>query len=399
MDTVKNTVLLLLRAALKGETVSIETPSFDALVAHATRHGVENLLFYGLGAAGYTIRDPEMKALWHTVGENIFISENQIAAAKTVCDAFEQNGIDYLPLKGLVLREQYPAVEMRTMGDADILIRTEQYPAIQRVLSSLGLTPVLESNHELVWRLGDTLYLELHKSLFPTYDREFYAVFGDGWNVAQKTETGRYTLSSEDGFVYIFTHFAKHYLEGGIGLRHFADLWVYLTAHPTMNEAYVEKMLDALHLLEFYKNVCAAIDCWMEDGQETEKTAYILNEVWFSGLYGTPESNSLAGAERQTASTVSDMKRRRFVAFLFPSATTLSYQYPVLKKAPVLLPFFWLWRGLAKGIFRFGRSTAHGMSLLTVSAQEIYDRQEALRYVGLSPAVDHGETEEKSDAT
>lgn len=36
---------------------------------------------------------------------------------------FEKNGIDYAPIKGSVVREYYPRPELRTMGDADVLIK------------------------------------------------------------------------------------------------------------------------------------------------------------------------------------------------------------------------------------------------------------------------------------
>jgi len=391
MDTVKKTIFTLLRGALKGEAVSVETPlPFEQLVAEATRHGVENLLFYGLKAAGYTTSDPQMKALLHTVGENIFIGENQLAAANAVCAAFEQNGIDFLPLKGLTLRERYPAPEMRTMSDADILIRVEQYPIIKEVLSSLGLTPVLESDHELVWRQGDTLYLELHKSMHPTYHKDLYAVFGDGWKMAKKIgDTTRYALTPEDDFLYGFTHFAKHYIDGGVGLRYLADLWVYFTAYTDMDMAYVEKMLKKLRLFAFYQNVRAALLCWMEGGTGNEKTAYILEEIWSAGLYGTAEGHAVAGAERDTVSTVEEMKRHRLLRFVFPSAKTLSYQYPVLKKAPVLLPCVWMWRLATRAVFHPLKAIRKGEAITKVSDDAIKERQEALRFVGLEAAADN----------
>ena len=39
----------------------------------------------------------------------------------------EENGIDYLPLKGYNLKKLYPKPELRTMGDADVLIRLADF--------------------------------------------------------------------------------------------------------------------------------------------------------------------------------------------------------------------------------------------------------------------------------
>ena len=167
MDTVKEMLFKLLRGGLKREAVTIVEPfPFDDVVQEASRHGVENLLFYGLQKAGFTIQDPKMKALFHTVGENIFRSENQVDTAMQVCKAFEENGIAYMPLKGLLLRDLYPAPEMRTMGDVDILIRPEQHERIRALMPTLGFSFVLESAHECSWGKPGILYMELHKAYF-----------------------------------------------------------------------------------------------------------------------------------------------------------------------------------------------------------------------------------------
>ena len=390
MATIEQWMFKLLRSGLTGETVTIEEPfPFDELVREAVRHGVENLLFHGLCAAGFTVKDDRMKALFHAVGENIFVNENQVATALSVCDAFSENGIEYMPLKGLTIRELYPSSEMRTMSDVDILIKTEQYPKICEILSNLGFVPVLESVYELVWQKGTMLYLELHKSLFPTYDVDFHTEFGNGWGKAvQQGNTPCFTLSDEDNFVYLFTHFAKHYLDGGIGFRHLADLWVYLQAHPQLDTVYITAFLERLHLRAFYENVMAALSVWMEDAEETPATVEILHTVFAAGVYGTVEDHRIAGAERHTTTSTAQMKRRRLWSFLFPPFELMSYAYPVLKKAPFLLPLVYVWRFMTKALLRPKRALAQSKSIVSVSQDAVQGRQEALRLVGLEPSVD-----------
>ncbi len=390
MDTIKSLFFKLLRSGLTGEAVAVAEPfPFEELVQEAARHGVENLLFHGMRAAGFTVKDPRMKALLHTVGENIFINENQVASALAVCEAFEKNGIHYMPLKGLPIRDLYPSSEMRTMGDVDILIKTEQYEKISKILPALGFTPVLESVYELVWQKEGTLYLELHKSLFPTYDVDFHTEFGDGWDRAiAQGNTCCYTLSSEDTFVYLFTHFAKHYLDGGIGARHLADLWVYLHANPALDTVYIDKMLERLHLRAFCDNVKETLAVWMGEKQATPVTAQILDTVWTAGVYGTPEEHQIAGVERNTVTTAAQMKRRHFLAYLFPPFELMSYTYPILKKAPILLPLVYVWRIITKAIFQPQRVLRHSKNVIAVTDKDVQDRQAALRLVGLEPTAD-----------
>ena len=43
-----------------------------------------------------------------------------------------------MPLKGCNMKALYPSPELRVMGDADILIRVEQYDRIRPIIQSLG---------------------------------------------------------------------------------------------------------------------------------------------------------------------------------------------------------------------------------------------------------------------
>ena len=55
----------------------------------------------------------------------------------------------------------------------DILIRPEQYDRIVPILEQLNFREKNETDHELVW-IHDDLYLELHKRLIPSYNKDFY---------------------------------------------------------------------------------------------------------------------------------------------------------------------------------------------------------------------------------
>ena len=123
-------------------------------------------------------------------------------------------------LKGTLLKEMYPKKELRAMGDADILIKTEQYDKIKPIMQGLGFEERTESDHELIWRKPQLL-LELHKKLIPSYNKDYYAYFGDGWQLGKPNSNfpHRFEMSDEDQMIYLFTHFAKHYRDAGIGIR------------------------------------------------------------------------------------------------------------------------------------------------------------------------------------
>ncbi len=391
MDNILQTQMLtLLRGALTGETVTVDTP-FDlpALTKEAQRHSVENMLFYGARAAGKQKNDPDMCALLKTVGRNIFITENQIAEAQAVCTALDAAGIDHLPLKGMVLRELYPSADMRTMGDVDILIRMEQYPQIEQIMTAQGFTFLKESGHELIWEKPGILHLELHKALFASYETDLYKVFGDGWKRAlQVGNSHRYTLSDEGHFLYVFVHFAKHYRGGGVGLRHLSDVAVYLQSGRITDTAYIEQQLTALHMAEFYHNILDVLTAWLHGGEMTQKAMFILQQVWTSGRYGTADSHRIAAAERAAKGAPKNAKARHMWRLIFPPYSDMNLRYPLLKKAAVLLPVMWLVRWVDLALRRPQYALQKGKTVMAVSAEDVRDKQQALRYVGLQPMAD-----------
>ena len=98
----------------------------------------------------------------------VLVSMRQIDAFNRLCRIFCENEIDYMPLKGCVLKELYPSDELRSMGDIDILIRTEQYGRIRSLMLAEGFQEGAESDHEYHWS-SSSAHIELHKRLIPSY--------------------------------------------------------------------------------------------------------------------------------------------------------------------------------------------------------------------------------------
>ncbi len=384
--TVGQQLFFLLRLAVKGEKAVTDEP-FDipALTVEAERHGVQGMLYFGLVAAGVDKQDPQMRTLFRWVGHDIFITENQFDEVKAVLSAFEREGIAYMPLKGMVLRDIYPSPDMRAMGDMDILVKTAQFPQIDAVMRALGFTFDKESAHEYIWK-NNFLTLELHKGLFASYETDLYALFGDGWQLAKPIEqSSRFVLSPEDQFIYVFLHFLKHYRNSGIGLRHLTDIVVLLHKGDITDFAYIEQCFKKLGVLKFYRHVLDAVSAWLEGTPATPQAASILQTVYTNGKYGTAQSSDTADLERNARS----VKFARFWyvwELLFPSVENMQLQYPLLKKMPFLLAFMWIVRWVDILLHRREAIETRAKQLQTVSLEDIENKREALRFVDLKPA-------------
>lgn len=377
-------VLSLLRGALTGKKVSLSAPvDIPSICDVAWEHGVVGPVFYGMTAAGYTVT--QLDSLYRMFVKNLWIEENQTEALRRLYAAFEENGIDYMPLKGAVLRELYPHPNMRAMGDADILIRIEQYPQIQKVLTAQGFSSLKESDHELIWA-NSALNLELHKRLIPSYHPGFFAYFGDGWQraVPDPEKPNSFTLSDADQFLYLFAHFTKHYCDGGVGIRQATDLWVYLQAKPHLDTAYIEQELEKIHLLQFYQNIRAMLRVWFEEDAPTEMTDFLTDALFESGLFGKHDKRVVAQGNLFAGGVSA-----KYAAFLnglgsfFPNFAVMQRRYAILQKLPVLLPFFWVVRWFEVALRHPKRITQKQQNLALLTTEAVQTYRDQLRYVGL----------------
>lgn len=324
------------------------------------------------------------RTLFQESCQHLLLSERQGVAIQSICRAFDKNGIDYMPLKGCLMKRRYPKHEFRPMSDADILVRTNQYDKIRPLMKELGFFEDVESNHEYVW-LSRSLNVELHKRLIPSYNKDYFAYFGDGWRLAtQKTGT-RYAMTPEDEFIYLFVHLAKHYRDGGVGCRQMVDLWIHRRSFPNLDENYLRQELKKLQLLEFYENVQRTLAVWFEDGPADEVTQCITDFIFSSGAWGTEEDHMLSEAvrEQKMAGSALGGKLAAGIKLVFPPYSGMAMHFPVLKKAPILLPVMWPVRWMELLFVRRKSAMKKGALMRTATAERVQTYQDRLNYVGL----------------
>lgn len=379
-------IIKLLRSGITGEKLAL-SPDFSIEKAQSVlkHHGVQAMGYMGAVNCGVARNDPAMQTLFTAYRQSMIISQHQLTSAQKLFSCFEENGIDYLPLKGLIMKHLYPYPELRPMGDGDILIRVEQYPQIRQVMLSLGYQEKQESDHELPW-VSAGLYVELHKRLTPSADADLFRYYGDGWKFAKPLSGSRYEMSDEDFFVYLFAHFAKHYRGGGIGCRHVVDLWVYRMKHPGMDESYIQSQLKVLGLDVFYGYILSVLDAWFSDLPFDERSALITRRIFENGVWGTAENLYISENLRSAADSGSlkSGKWKLIIRRIFPDYEQMKYRYPGLKGKRILLPVFWVVR-IFDLLFHKSHVTQKRFSMLSKKADDrILQRKQELEYVGLS---------------
>ncbi|MDD6308629.1 MAG: nucleotidyltransferase family protein [Clostridia bacterium] len=385
MKDIQRGIIQLVYSGITGEKAEIpDNFDWQQALRAARAHGIEVLLYFGIFHS--KIKMPEDLLL--ELKNRVFLLASQDAkqgyAIRTLMQAFDAKRISYLLLKGAALKNYYPHPEMRHMLDADILIQIEEYDKIKEIMEELGYTFHLESNHEYIW-IKDAMQVELHKYLIPSYNKDFFAYFGSGWDFVRKTQDGRCSMKDEDYFIYLFVHLAKHYRDSGIGIKPFVDLWVYRRAKPDLNEAYMEKAMQKLQLFSFYENCMQLLQVWFAKGEENAVTERMTLHIFSAGENGTIENQQLSKAlkERNAMQSKKNLHTKLFFKEIFPVYSTMRKKYPILEKVPILLPVFWLIRIASVILFKREeiKNSAEKMHRLTKENIDAYEEQ--LRFVGL----------------
>ncbi len=374
-------ILRLIKSALTGQPQPLPE-GFDLADAYVLvrEHQLQPMVYEGAAVCGFSRQLPVMKQLFQDYCRALIYSEGQMKAVDELRAAFEQAGVDYLFFKGSRLKNLYPKPELRPMGDADVLVRTQQQEQVNEVLRALGYELKAENEQEYLW-LSPRLAVEPHKSLIDAGDERFYSYFGGGWQLAKRDEAGKAYLTSEDEFAFLFVHMTKHYRGGGIGLRQFIDLWLYRRAVPELDEEKLQDIIRRLGLTEFYQNVLRTLSVWFEEETPDEKTCLITRFVFNSGSFGTEDAKFLSRTLR--AARGSNTTRAAIVQKLFPPLSRMRLFYPVLRRVPVLLPVLWVVRLVSIALFRRDklRKGREDLRLVRDGAAEQFEQ--SLHFVGL----------------
>lgn len=389
MTITQQGILILLKSAVTGKKLTLPDgfclEDADPIIQ---AHSLLPLVFHGAHNCGISMQTELMRRYQTRYFKILFHHELQMKAINQIFQSFEEKGIDYAPLKGCRLKALYPQPEMRMMGDADILIRLEQYQMIRPVMKSLGYIEDDENGHEMTWH-RDNIYIELHKCFFAPEEWDFYPYFGSSFDRTVWQESHRYALSPEDEFIYDFAHMTKHYRGRGIGIRHFLDLYVFRLSHPCMNEEYINSMMQKMGLLTFYHNVCRLLDVWFETETSDEITEHITQYVFSNGNWGHLENlaHSHQLKLQSGSDTIRHSKSTEFWEAVFPPAERMCYRYKILQKHPGLHPLFWPIRWVQLAVKSPAIIKTKLIMVNSLSDEKVDARREALSFVGLH--LDH----------
>ncbi len=345
--------------------------------ALACRHDLGHLLAKGVKYNGLPcLPDWEKEQI-----KAIYRYEQLNYELEQTCMALEREGIPFLPLKGSVLRKDYPQPWMRTSCDIDILIsESDLERATARLSEDCNYTSHGRGSHDVSFHTPSGMHLELHYDLVeegrantaPELLREV-------WDHTVAAPGAAYRREMTDAMFYFYhiAHMAKHFENGGCGIRPFLDLWI-LDEKKEVDLAARNALLGQGGLSLFAQRASQLSRVWFGEATHDPVTARMEEYILTGGVYGTMK-NRVTVQQQKKGGRVNYVISRMFLPY-----AQLKLHYPVLKKHPWLMPLMQVRRWF-KLLFCGGakRSVQELQANRQVSAKEAEDMQEFLKNIGL----------------
>ena len=258
---------------------------------------------------------------------------------KELYQYLNDNDIDYLPLKGIILKDYYPDNSIREFADNDILFDENKDKLVKDffIKRDYEIEVFRKTNHD-VYLKKPFFNFEMHRSLFgETGDnKKVVAYFKDHLNKAPIKENKEHYLSNEDFYIYFTAHSYKHYHVSGCGIRTLIDYYLFLKNNE-LDFDYINKELEKIDLLDFSNEIKDLSIKLFDNEPLNEKEEEMLLYIASSGTYGTVEHSVAKGIKEKG-------KFGYFMSRIFPPYSFYKNAYPWAYKTVILIPIAWLCR-------------------------------------------------------
>ncbi len=265
----------------------------------------------------------------------LFRYETQNAELNAIKEVFEKNGIDFIPLKGAVIRDYYPEAWLRQSCDIDILVRENDVPkAIKTLEEALGYNTKSKNYHDYSLFSESGVHLELHFNIKENTDK-LDGVLGNAWNYARKKEGKSYEYEFTNEFLlfHLYAHTAYHFLSGGCGIKPVLDDCL-LKNKLDYDEEKLNELLSVGGIKDFADKIGRLGKAWFYNEERDELTEAMEKYILSGGVYGSGKNKTVV------LRTEKKGKARSIASRLWLPYKNLVIEYPSLKGKRILQPFY-----------------------------------------------------------
>ena len=293
MDNKTSKVMFaLLCSAICGDPLSDEKKALynaemlPQIATVAKQHDALHLLVFGLKKND--LLNESSKWLETEIFRAVYRYEQQKYEFNRICEALEKSEIPFIPLKGSVLREYYSEPWIRTSCDIDILVHNEDLEKAILCLSE-ELKYILKdrATHDVSLFAPNGVHVELHFDLLEEgRANNAIEILSGVWKNVALCENSKFRYEMTDEFFYFYhiAHMAKHFENGGCGIRPFVDL-VVLDRMDSENFSKRDELLKSGGLLQFARASRKLSRIWFCNEQSDELSEQIQDFILRGGSY------------------------------------------------------------------------------------------------------------------
>lgn len=341
MNKYTKTLFAIIRKQImeSDENLNLEEFScedFNVLYKLAMSHDIAHIVGAWLEKGDYHISQDTRGKFSKELIMSIYRYEQQCYELNQIIKILEDEKIEFIPLKGSVLRQYYSEPFFRTSCDIDILVHKEQVKEIVKLLTEkYDYKYSIRTQHDYSLFSVGGVHIELHFDLI-FYSETSKDITERIWETASLKKGRSYQFEMREDFflAYHIAHMAQHVVTGGgCGVKPFIDLWI-------MQNRMAICMQDKMELLEQYglsvfaKKSLLLTNYWFCNGDGNETLYAFERFILRGGVYGTMENKVKIGKSIKMG------KCKYILSRLFLPYRSLSDLYPSLKKCPVLFPFY-----------------------------------------------------------
>ena len=262
-------VLCLLKCAVSDEIPPNppENLDWEVIFKIGKSHKIYSTLFFGLQKLSPSLYSsiPHFEDYATEYRKNLVLDTNRSFEIDIIKKELKKNDIDFVLLKGTVIKYLYPDTAMRVMSDVDILYRSQiqkinrQNELLISLMENIGYKvwsrePLEISFYKPLAAISRNMRIEMQTELID----KGYEVWSDYlkniWDKLIKKSDHEYVMRDEDFYIYHIIHMAKHFINGGIGIVHILDIWIMINAYRSVDKDYIAGELKSIGLLDFEKN-------------------------------------------------------------------------------------------------------------------------------------------------
>lgn len=242
--------------------------NWEEVLKSAFWYGISPLLYHNLKNISGTpqeVIDRLRQAYLGNMARNMYL----YAELRRILEAFREKGVGVIVLKGAVLAGSvYGDIALRPMGDIDLMVRKEDLPYAEGIMSALNYRTNMDSESQEWYRRSHfhlspyihpdkSVVVEIHHHII---GHPFHLDIGKWWERAREAKIancGMLTPSPEDMLLHLCLHLFNH----------------------GYNKSLLRGICDISETLQYYKEEIE----WTRIQNEIKK--YEINKLIYSVLY------------------------------------------------------------------------------------------------------------------